>query len=535
MLDLQNYLIKTITENILKKHIMSKLLTIGVAYKPNAKIGIDNNGKAILSPVVFFYFNCDNRTANIVAGSCPVKGLDVKDDALVRAVKVDDYKKFIYGKNAFPKILGALEQVGDYVYDVNNLQNLEMQVEKAIKDVVNSDLSSKLQIDRGAYIDDILKALEQNINDPNFMQYLNSIGAIRRLDPDDYEKIISFSALNNAMILTQWLKSGHQGIPRFLATKVQWQIFNREPIQGAKPIYAVRPSATEKGSKNAAMRKFGIDQQTYDSNAMSRLLVKKGMNDIHYGEANNNSGGFNVDGPYYDLSETQLIQGKQDNYDFDAIVNNKSITNINAAAKKDDDASRFDVLKHADGDASKFDEKTLLSNISNFASNVGDVNLQNLVNSKNLEKCISYLVDQSETIKRLRGKGYTGWNSAIKDAAYKKKIYAELTKALIFMRFGIYPDLAQKIIANNMGVIKKSNGSFNKNMFNAVISDFQNIYFIMAGIAEGITDNLFIWALNALGVSVEEYKSMPNTEEEALGEINGIKESFVKNFNKLLL
>ena len=80
------------------------MLTIGAKYVPNMKIGVDQNGKSILSPIVLFYFNCDNKTANIVAGSNVVKGLDVNGDALVRAVKVDDYKKFIYGKNAFPKI-----------------------------------------------------------------------------------------------------------------------------------------------------------------------------------------------------------------------------------------------------------------------------------------------------------------------------------------------------------------------------------------------------------------------------------------------
>jgi len=515
---------------------MAKLLTIGCKYIPNMKIGVDPNGKSIFNPMVIFYFNCDNKTANIVAGSGVAKGLSVDGDSLVRVIKVDDYKKFIYGKNAFPKILSALEQVGGYVYDINSLPNLEAQVEQTINNVVTSDLSSKLQIDRGAYIDDILKALEQNINDPNFMQYLNSIGAIRRLDPDDYEKIISFSALNNAMILTQWLKSGHQGVPRFLATSVQWKIFNREPIQGAKPIYAVRPSGTVKGSKRDAMNKFGIDQQTYNTNAMSRLLVNKGMNDINYGDANNNADGkFNVDGPYYDLSETQLIQGMNDNYDFDAIVNNKSITNINAAAKKDDDASRFDVLKYDDNGDNRLDEKTLLSNIANFASKVGDVDLEKYASKGgNLISCISYLVDKSETIKRLRGKNYSGWNDAVKEAGTKKKIYSDLTKALIYMRFGIYMDDAQKIIANNMNVIKKKDGSFNKNMFNAIISDFQNIYFIMVGLAEGVVDNLFVWALNTLGVSVEEYKSMPNTEEEAISEINNIKESFIRNFNMLL-
>lgn len=516
---------------------MAKILTIGSNYNPALKVGVDANGKLIYQPVVTFYFNCDNRTANIVAGSGVDKGLEVNGDSLTRKVKVDDYKKFIYGKKAFPNILSALEKAGGYVYDINDLPNLEAQVEQTISNVVSSDLSSKLQIDRGAYIDDILKALEQNINDPNFMQYLNSIGAIRRLDPDDYEKIISFSALNNAMILTQWLKSGHQGIPRFLATAVQWKIFNREPIQGAKPIYAVRPTGTEKGSKSAAMRKFGIDQQTYDTNAMSRLLVNKGMNDINYGDANNNvGGGFNVDGPYYDLSETQLIQGMQDNYDFNAIVNNNRITNINAAAKKEDDAARFDVLKPADGDTNKFDEKTLLANIADFAVKVGDADLERYASKgKDLSGCISYLVSQSETIKRLRGKNYSGWNDSVKEAGKKKIIYAELTKALIYMRFGIFMDSAKNIIANNMNIIKKKDGSFNKNMFNAVISDFQNIYFIMAGLAEDAGDNLFVWALNTLGVSVEEYKAMPKTEEEALAEFNNVKESFIRNFNKLIL
>jgi len=519
---------------------MAKILTIGSSYNPALKVGVDNEGKLIYQPVVTFYFNCDNKTANIVAGSGVDKTLEVKGDALTRKVKVDDFKKFIYGKKAFPNILSELEKVGGYVYDINDLPNLESQVEQTITDATNSELSRKLQIDRGAYIDDILRALEQNINDPNFMQYLNSIGSIRRLDPKHYEKIISFSALNNAMILTQWIKSGHQGVPRFLATAVQWKEFNREPIQGAKPMYAVRPNGTEKGSKSAAMRKFGVDQQTYDTNPVSRILVKKGMNDINYGDANNNSGGFNVDGPYYDLSETQLMPGMQDNYDFDVIANNKAITNINAAAKKEDDASRFDVLKPADGD-NKFDEKTLLNNIANFAVKVGDTELERYATKgKDLMGCISYLVAQSETIKRIRGKNYNGWIDAVKDAGKKKKIYAELTKALILMRFGIFMDVAQNIIANNMNIIKNRNNnnrnvSFNKNMFNAVISDFQNIYFIMAGLVEDSNDNLFVWALNTLGVSVEEYKAMPNTEEEAEAELNNVKESFIRNFNKLLL
>jgi hypothetical protein len=56
----------------------------------------------------------------------------------------------------------------------------------------------------------------------------------------------------------------------------------------------------------------------------------------------------------------------------------------------------------------------------------------------------------------------------------------------------------------------------------------------MAGLAESVGDDLFVWALNTLGVSIDTYKAMPDTEEEALGELNNIKESFIRNFNKLL-
>ena len=79
------------------------------------------------------------------------------------------------------------------MYDTSNLSSLEAQVNKVIDDVTKSEMSSRLQVDRGAYIDDILEALEKNINDPNFMTYLQSIGAIRKFDDNDFEKVVRMS------------------------------------------------------------------------------------------------------------------------------------------------------------------------------------------------------------------------------------------------------------------------------------------------------------------------------------------------------
>ena len=62
---------------------MAKLLNIGIDYNPNFKMGTDANGSPLVKPCVLFYFNCDSRTANLVAGSGLVKNVYVKGDALV--------------------------------------------------------------------------------------------------------------------------------------------------------------------------------------------------------------------------------------------------------------------------------------------------------------------------------------------------------------------------------------------------------------------------------------------------------------------
>lgn len=511
---------------------MAKLLNIGIDYNPNFKMGTDANGSPLVKPCVLFYFNCDSRTANLVAGSGLIKNVYVKGDALVKPIPVDAYQKFIHGAKLFPAILSAIENYGGYVYDTSNLSSLEAQVDKVIDDVTKSEMSSRLQVDRGAYIDDILEALEKNINDPNFMTYLQSIGAIRKFDDNDFEKVVRFSAMNNAMILTQWLKSGHQGAPRFLATRVQWSVFNRVPNQGATPLYAMRPSGTEKGSQQNAMNMFGIDAATYRDNPMAKHLVRKGMYDKNFGDANNNiGGGYNVTGPYYDISETSLMQGAQENYDFSD--SSAISSNINPDATSGDDATRFDSIRNNDEKQNKYDVNTLLSNVENFAVKNQEATLATLAKSGNIGKVIDYLVENSDTINRLRGKGYSGGNSNIRAEKEKREIYASLTKALIYLRFGLDSAVAQKIIGQNMRHLRNKAGGFNKNAFNAIISDFQNIYFIMAGLNESLENDLFIWGLNTLGISVKEYKNMPNTEEEGISELDGIKESFKRGLRML--
>ena len=59
---------------------------------------------------------------------------------------------------------------------------------------------------------------------------------------------------------------------------------------------------------------------------------------------------------------------------------------------------------------------------------------------------------------------------------------------------------------------------------------------LLNGLAESTTANdMLKFVLDSCGISVEEFKNMPNTEQEAQEMTNNIKESFIRTFNKLLI
>ena len=76
----------------------------------------------------------------------------------------------------------------------------------------------------------------------------------------------------------------------------------------------------------------------------------------------------------------------------------------------------------------------------------------------------------------------------------------------------------------------------NKGLFYSVASDLENIYYILNGLAESTTANdMLKFVLDSCGISVEEFKNMPNTEQEAQEAVNNVRENFIRTFNKLLI
>jgi hypothetical protein len=496
---------------------MAKLLKIGAAYIPNYKITLQD-GTSKIEPHILFYFDSDDRTANLVAGSGVAKGLKADGDAVIKAVKLDKYKDFIYGKKMFPRILDAFEQCG-YVYDVNQLNALEASVEQEVQNVLNSDASSKIYADSTSFIDDIIKAMEENLNDPKFLSYVNAVGTIQYVGDDVLSNATKLSYKNTCMVLSQWVNAGKGGQPRYLATKRQWlKFFNRDVNPGATPLYIVNPKDVTGRSLRQTMIDYGVTQAQYDANPMIRKQIDTLMNDKDYGQYNNHAFGLNGMSPYYDYSETTLHQGLQSNYDFDNI----GIGNIDASKSKEDDKKSGDILTNATGQSSKISEDEILKRLQEFAVKRNDTELINILKSGGnvITKAIDHLAEISKTIMR-------------EVDANKKRLYKNVLVSLVLKRLQIDVDYSDRLLMNVMGDLK-SYGGLNKKIFHAIGSDFENIVYLIYGINESISNDTIMFMLKTLGISVEEYKALPNSEEEANEMANNIKESFIRTFNKLL-
>lgn len=496
---------------------MAKLLKIGAAYVPNQKIVLPD-GTQKVEPRVLFYFNSDDRTSNIVAGSGVAKGLKAEGDSIVKAVKVDKYKDFIYGQNVFPKILSAFERCG-YVYDTNQLNALEASVEQEIQNVLNSDASNKIYADNSSFIDDIIKAMEENLNDPKFLSYVNAVGSIQYVGDDVLSKVTKLSYKNTCMVLSQWVNAGKQGQPTYLATKRQWsKFFNRDVVPGATPLYIVNPKDVTPRSVRQTMNDYGVTQAQYDSNPMIRKQIDTLTNDKNYGQYNNSSFGLNGISPYYDYSETVLQPGEQSNYDFD----NMEMSNIDKDKDKAEDEKRGDILAAATGANNRKSEEDIIKSLQEYAVKNNNTDLINIIKNGNnvIIKSVEYLAENSKTI--------------LREVDQKKKnLYLGVLVALVLKRLKINPDYSDRLLTSNMSQLREY-GGLNKKVFYAVGSDFENIISIINGINESVSNSTLMWMLNTLGMSVEEFKALPNSEEDAGEMLNNIKESFIKAFNNLL-
>lgn len=497
---------------------MAKPLNIGVRYWPNYYItGRDGNKKQY--PVVVFYFNCDDpKVGRSIAGSGVTPGLKFDDkNSVVKMVGVDDYQKFVNGHGAFEKLINAYANFG-YVYDISpkGRDALIDEVEQTIEHTLDDDGIKMINKGNNDFIDKIIEAMEKNINDPNFLNYVNSVGRINFVGADKIFNATRLSTKNAIMILSQWVNSGRQGAPTYLATKRQWKVFfNHQVKQGAKPLYAVRPNDVQSRSIDAVRRAYGIDDNAWQD-ARIHHSVDMLARDDQYGVMNNKLFIMENLSPYYDITDTELIPGFNEVYDF---VNNRPI-NVDANADKEEIQKQHDDLIDAANKSDTKDDTEITQNITVYAKKVGDAALENAAQISATE-AIRYLASNCDLVLRENDEN-------------KKNVDTKLIMALVMKRFGINEKQSDHLLIQGMNQTNSIKYGVNRQRFKSLASEFENIVSIIMGIHESVSNNTLMWVLNTLGISVEEYRAMPETEEEAMEMANNVTESFIRTFNKMI-
>jgi hypothetical protein len=499
-------------------------LTIGCRYDPANKVN-NPDGTSHNEPVVIFYFHCDAQTAQIIDGMGVSKGLRAEGNSLVKKVKADKYKDFIYGNNVFPKIIGALEQYG-YAYDMNSRDALAASVQQEIDNFANSGLQKKINNDVSEFLDRLLDAMEKNLNDPNFMAYFKSIGNIRKcnLNGDEIDKLVDFSIENKVLALTQWLNAGNQGSPYYIATKKQFKLAGYDVNPDATPMYLVIPNPDELTKRSASQVINDLGITDYDTNDKRKIDVSKLENDINYGQ--NNVRGFKLcPFPYYSIN--QCTESRQSNLK-DYIAQHEHGDNIDTTVDKDAQTKmKSDIVAKIElENQNVISETAMCQNAKKYAENRGDKKLASIASRGSAADVISFLAANAESYLRNKAQRYASHTDDTR----------ELLEALALKKMGLDVDNADRRIIAKASQLRNYNGKINKGLFYSVASDLENIYYILNGLAESTTANdMLKFVLDSCGISVEEFKNMPNTEQEAQEAVNNVRENFIRTFNKLLI
>jgi hypothetical protein len=166
----------------------------------------------------------------------------------------------------------------------------------------------------------------------------------------------------------------------------------------------------------------------------------------------------------------------------------------------------------------------MCANAKKYADSIGDKKLAAVANNQSALEVIDFLVNNNEVYLRKKQQRY----------AQHSPQSLQLLKALAIKVLGLDATEADKTIAANARSLRQ-NGKVNKDLFYEVAAELENIYFILKGISEAKTANdMLMFVLDACDISVDEFKNMPEDEQEAEEMMNNIKENFIRTFNKLI-
>ena len=486
--------------------MVTKIIQIYGMYLPPANE--DGEGR------VMFRFMCDGKTASMVESA--MSGAKVRRDGecVVKSVKYSDVEKFVMGTKLFPKIIEAIQYYGskegvDYAFDESSRDSIIGQVKKQFDDRTTDETIKQVDASLNEYMDNLIKYIKDNINDPKFIEYLRSVGSVIVLNGDIFEKTKP-SPKNAIMIMSQWVRSGHNGAPTILATSKQWNYYFKRSVEtSATPLYFVRPFDITGRSVEDTMSEYGVTKNAYMSNAAVRKAVDQLAQDMEYGVLNNRD--FKLcPMPYYDVSETIVHAGSED-------ILAKALKDIGAEEKESETKSDIDISPIV-GKESNID--TLMANATAWAQKHDQELAQMIQNGADFKNVVNYLVMNSESVarKNVVRKG-------VDDAA--KNLMVNLLKAFVYLRYGVMQEEAKKYVAH------VASGGVTKQMMYSLNSDLSNIVAIFGGVNESYDGNLMRWMLGVMGMTEMDFERLPNSYEDIENNVSGVAEAFMRTLGKI--
>ena len=328
------------------------------------------------------------------------------------------------------------------------------------------------------------------------------------------------------MALAQWLNHGRQGTPKFIATAKQYRLAGYQVNPGATPMYIMGPHKDEVVGRSISqvISDYGITDLA--SNDKRQIDVDRLSHDKDYGH--NNAKKFQLWGPCYSILDcTNVANSNLEDYidklgDFAV---NITTTDAKSQAQAQVQAKSDILSKFQMDNQNIISDSVMCQNAKKYADNIGDKKLAAVANNQSATDVIKFLVNNNEVYLRNKQQRY----------AQHSPQSLQLLEALAIKVMGLDSTEADKVIAANAKSLR-NNGKVNKDLFYSVAAELENIYFILKGISEAkSSSDMLMFVLNACGISVEEFRNMPENEQEANEMVSNVRENFIRTFNKLLI
>jgi hypothetical protein len=218
--------------------------------------------------------------------------------------------------------------------------------------------------------------------------------------------------------------------------------------------------------------------------------------------------------------EDYIDQNMADGFSIDS-----SATDIKTQSQAQAQVKSGILSKFQSDNQNNISDTAMCENAKKYADSIGDKKLASIAVNKSALEVIDFLVNNNEVYLRKKQQRY----------AQHSPQSLQLLKALAIKVLGLDSTEADRTIAANAKSLR-NNGKVNKDLFYEVAAELENIYFILKGISEAKTaSDMLMFVLNACGISVDEFKNMPENEQEAEEMMNNIKENFIRTFNKLII